>query len=384
MSLFGDDDIVENDGAAASEMLLPQGLTPPKASRLCIGHNAQEQMFLDLFEKNSLPHAMIFSGSDGIGKTTMAFRLARFLIKNGKKDDTQDSLFCTGDMPPVKFSTLDVAEDDPVFSRISSGAHADLLHIAREYNATNNKLDASLKVDALRKIEPFLRKTSTEGGWRVVIIEDADTMNRNAQNAILKILEEPPKNVLIMLIANRTGNLIPTIRSRARTITFSDLSPSAIGELLAYHGRALSVTELEKLSALSGGSIGRAVDILNDEGLEMLTKILDEISALPRWNWQSIHAMSASLGQAAQDRQYRMFAQIMQWIFRQILFQKARGVTTLPAYLDNPGLEKIIKEKPLERLIAITDDLKTHFEHVDFSNLDRRDAVRCAFLVIES
>ncbi len=379
MDLFGSEEVIEQD--APPEVIADDSLVEPRAMPYCLGHEQQEKLFLELFEKNTIPHAMIFSGSQGIGKSTMAFRLARFLLKHGRIDNNQDSLF-GGEVLEHDISSLDVAPNDPVFSQIASGGHADLLYIHRHYDSTKGKFDAALKVDSLRKIEPFLRKTSSQGGWRIVIIDDADTMNRNAQNAILKILEEPPSNVLIILIAHRAGMLIPTIRSRSRNIEFSKLSHENMNELLTKQGHSLSFSELETIAALSEGSIGQALRFAEGGGLETLSTIIDLLNSIPNWNWVKIHHLSASLASPSQDKDYRMFIELLQWVFRKLLFAKARGDTSPPNYLQRGNLQKIMNENSLEKLISISDGLKNHFESVDFSNLDRRDAVRGAFLVI--
>lgn len=388
MSLFGDDDIIydddERDGdfeSASPVSAESEKLQEPKAMQFCLGHEEQEQLFIDLFQNNSLPHAMIFSGNEGIGKTTMAFRLARFLLKNGKVDDNQDSLFGGEDIK-ADVSSLDVDADDPVFARVVSGGHADLLHICREYDSAKGKQDASLKVDALRKIEPFLRKTASEGGWRIVVVEDADTMNRSAQNAILKILEEPPPNVLIMLIAHRPGMLIPTIRSRARVIPFEPLSQENMKDLLARQGHYLSVEDMTTLASLSEGSIGQALRYIEQGGLETLAQLLGYLETAPNWNWARLHELSASLSSPAQDKEYRMFVDLLQWVFAQILRVQARGSSDIPPALSKVAASQFMMQIPLERLITISDNLKNHFERVEFSNLDRRDAIRSCFLVI--
>ncbi len=389
MSLFGDDDIIYDDDAPSGDdwfpdeeaIVLSEGLADPRHSTLFLAHEDKERQFLDLYEKDSLPHAMIFSGLQGIGKTTMAFRLARFLLKHGAKDKDQGGLF-GGEELAQEFSSLDVEADEPVFARVASGGHADLLHIARYFDEAKGKLDKSLKVEALRKIEPFLRKTSSEGGWRIVIIEDADTMNRSAQNAILKILEEPPANVLIMLIAHRPGMLIPTIRSRARVIPFSPLSPEIMKDLLSRQGISLSVNDMAALADLSEGSIGQALKYAEEGGLEMLTKVLDYLDDAPNWNWENIHKLSGSLSTTAQDKDYRMFVDVMQWVFRKMLFLKSRGETGLPEYLERKGTQMIFAAYSLEKLIDVCDGLKNHFARVDYANLDRRDAVRSAFTMI--
>lgn len=393
MNLFDENDIVYDDDderdessdffSSSDSVNFDENPFPSeKLNPSCIGHEEQERLFLELFEKNALPHAMIFSGLQGIGKTTMAFVLARFLLKHGKdQDDNQDALFGTMEMKP-DISTLAIDPKDPVFSRIASGGHADLLHIFRDVDSTSGKVSASLKVESLRRIEPFLRKTSSEGGWRIVLIEDADTMNNAAQNAILKILEEPPKKVLIILVTHRIGKLIPTIRSRSRLIQFKPLSTENISQLLSKKITGLSSLQLKALSDISGGSIGHALRTIEDNGMESLTQILGLLEQSPNWNWKAIHELSATLSAPAQDKSYRIFTEIMQWIFRQMLFLKARGENTLPEYLQNQALENILRQSSLQKLAEICDNLKNHFERTDYANLDRRDAVRGSFLVI--
>lgn len=379
MSLFGDDDIIED--LPERTAVQGEGLLPPRRMAFCLGHEIQEKLFLDLHAKNAVPHAMIFSGPEGIGKATMAFRLARFLLKTGKGDDNQDSLF--GDAAPAAApETLDVAPDDPVFSRVASGGHADLLYIERAFDEKKGRHKGALDVETLRKIEPFLRKTASEGGWRIVIIDDADTMNRSAQNAILKILEEPPANVLMILIAHRAGRLIPTIHSRARKIDFAPLSVAVMEDLLERQGLRFSPEELETLEALSAGSAGAALRTVQDGGLDTLAQIFGFLAYMPEWNWVKIHGLADTLSSSGQDKAYRLFADLFQWTFRQVLFAKARGHERLPPYMKAAGLEGFLKKSSLERLVGICDDLKVHFERADFSNLDRKEAVRGAFGVI--
>ena len=179
MSLFGDDvifddddleeraDSAEQDDGPARLSNAGGKLAPPSHNTLMFGHEKQEKLFLDLFEKGTLPHAMIFSGPQGIGKTTMAYRLARFLLKHGKGEEEQDSLFAA---QPLKFTSLEVESGDPVSMRVASGGHPDFRCIERAFDTDKGKRDSALKVETLRKIEPFLRMKSSDGGWRVVIV----------------------------------------------------------------------------------------------------------------------------------------------------------------------------------------------------------------------
>ena len=209
-------------------------------------------------------------------------------------------------------------------------------------------------------------------------------MNRNAQNAILKILEEPPANVLIILITHRPGMLIPTIRSRTRFIQFSPLSDEVLKELLNNQSDhpVPYLDQMEILSSISEGSIGKAINFIEDGGFDGLSQILDLLDDVPNWNWVKIHQFSSSISSPSQDKEYRMFAELLQWVFRQMLFTKARRGQSLPPFLQRDALINIMENRPIENLISITDGLKNHFDRVEFSNLDRRDAVRGCFLVI--
>ncbi|MBI1301209.1 MAG: DNA polymerase III subunit delta' [Alphaproteobacteria bacterium] len=380
MSLFGDeitDDPIEEDFApvvdAGDKLALPQ------QTEHCFGHDTQEKLFLELFEQDKMPHAMIFSGPKGIGKSTMAFRLARFLLKYGV--DTAEVGLFGGDDIKREFDSLHVPSYDPVFSRVTSGGHADFLYLERFYDSSKGKRDANLKVEALRKIEPFLRKTSSAGGWRVVIIDDADTMNRNAQNALLKILEEPPSKVLIILVAHRPGMLIPTIHSRARKIIFDRLPRNILTDLLTGQGLNLSMDEWETLYALSEGSVGQALRYAEEGGIETFQKITEHLQGWPNISWPKIHVLANSLGAAAQDREYRIFGQLLLYATEQIAKSKARD-EALPAFLSGNVFQQMVQQKSLEQLVAQYDHLAEHFATTEFSNLDRRDAVRESFRVL--
>ena len=379
MSLFDDDDDFVEDAVDAAVPSL--GLVAPRQMDFCLGHSVQEKLFLDLHARGAMPHAMIFSGTQGIGKATMAFRLARFLFKYGKDNVADGGLF--GDAAPAILpEVLDVAADDPVFRRVASGGHADLLYVERAYDEKKGRSKAALDVESVRKIEQFLRKTASEGGWRVVIVDDADTMNRSAQNAILKILEEPPANVLMILIAHRAGRLIPTIHSRCRNVDFQSLDAPVMEELFARQGVLFRPEELDTVLTFAGGSIGRALQFVEEGGLDTLSLILSTLAYMPEWDRVKVFELGEMLSPPSQDKAYRMFADLLQWVFRQVLFAKARGAQNLPPCLARSGLEGFLRKSSLEKLVGICDSLKNHFESVEFSNLDRRDAVRGAFVVL--
>ena len=131
-------------------------------------------------------------------------------------------------LPPEDNQTLAVPTDCGVFRRVASGGHADLLVVERAYDPRRRRLRSEIVVEETREIAAFLRRTPAEGGWRVVIVDGADEMNRSASNALLKVLEEPPRRALLLLVAHSPGRLLPTIRSRCRRFPVPPLPPPVI------------------------------------------------------------------------------------------------------------------------------------------------------------
>src|SRR5215469_13580615 len=170
------DEAEERSGAAPA-------VPAPRENAALLGHEAAEAALLGAYRSGRLPHAWLFSGPRGIGKATLAFRFARFVLAGGGEGGLFAAAPTTLAMPPTH----------PVFRRVASGGHADLLVVERGLDSKRRKLRSEIVVDDTRAIAGFLRLTPAEGNWRVVIVDGADLMNRNAANALLKTLEEPPQ-----------------------------------------------------------------------------------------------------------------------------------------------------------------------------------------------
>src|ERR1700693_566426 len=236
----GRDPIEEPDiGAAPS----------PRANPDLIGHEATEAALRRLFERDRLPHALLLAGPRGIGKATLAFRLARFVLARSG-DELGPAL-----LGEAAGEGLAVSSDSGVFRRVASGGHADLFTLERGYDR-KGRLRTVITVDDTREIADFLHLTSAEGGWRVVIIDGADAKKQSAANALLKILEEPPKRALLLLVAHSPGQLLPTIRSRCRRMNLSPLSPQLLRQLLWHYRPDLDEPQSEAVAALAGGRLG--------------------------------------------------------------------------------------------------------------------------------
>ena len=370
-----EDDFFEEEGADAAAPA--SSLAPPRENGEVLGHDAIEQSLLSLYNAGKLPHALIFAGPMGVGKTTMAFRVARFLLKHGSADANQDSLF--GDAPE-KPTNMHVSPDDPVSHKVASGGHPDLRTIERPMDERKGTRKSAVDVETARSIAPFLRMSASDGGWRVVIVDEADTMNYFAQNAILKILEEPPPKALLILICNRLGTMLPTIRSRCRTFNFAPLDKPTMTSLLKRAAPQATSGEIALLTELSDGSMGRAMALQEEGGVNTLNSILDFLGGWPNWDWSKIHPWADNLSR--DDKGYKSFASLLEWTASEILRDKAAPARPLPEILQIDAVRGLQNHYSLEQMIDICEKLKTHFITIENSNLDKRQGVLGAFAIL--
>lgn len=241
----------------------------PSSNPHLFGHEAAEGQFLDALAKNKLPHAWLISGVRGIGKATLAWRIARFLMAGAPMPEAEGpGLF--GPAEPAA-PTLGLPEGHPIFSRIENQSLLDLLTVTGE----DEDGEREITVDEIRKLQQFFTMSAAESKWRVVLIDGADAMNRNAQNALLKILEEPPANALLLLVCHNTGAMLPTIRSRCRALKLAPLSETnmrkAMDTLLPSH------EQNEAAIALSGGAPGLALTLADADSQKLINTLDDAL-----------------------------------------------------------------------------------------------------------
>ncbi|MDE2333361.1 MAG: DNA polymerase III subunit delta' [Rhodospirillales bacterium] len=223
-------------------------MIPPRANPDLFGQEQAEATLAAAMASGRLHHAWLITGAEGIGKATLAYRFARRLLAG-----------------PASGESLALDPSHPVFHRVAAGSHADLLTVERAADEKTRRRRAEIVVDDTRAVAAFLHLTAAEGGWRVVIVDGADTMNRNAANALLKVLEEPPPRSILLLLASSPGRLLPTIRSRCRRLALEPLADALVERLL--HRAMPDLEDTAGLVALAQGSIGRALTLAQGSGL---------------------------------------------------------------------------------------------------------------------
>jgi len=209
-----------------------------------------------------LHHGWLITGQPGVGKATLAFRFARWLLAGGESAD------------------LALEASHPVFKRVAAATHPDLFTVERRVNEKTDRMQSEIVVNTIQEAGKFMRLTPAEGGWRVVVIDGAEDMNPNAANALLKMLEEPPPRAILLLVCSAPGRLLPTIRSRCRVLPMAHLLDDEMETLLAAYAPEVKQESRVRLKRLAEGSIGTALNLLAEGGVG-LAALVDEVLDAP-------------------------------------------------------------------------------------------------------
>ncbi len=235
-----------------------------------LGHAEAEAQMLAAYNAGKMHHAWLLTGPMGVGKASFARRVVRFLLSPTRAEDGG------GLFGPAEPTNLEVTPDDPAGALIDAGSHPGFLALERLMNEKTGKRASAITVDQVRQLAPFVSLMASDGGWRVILIDAMDDLNRAASNAVLKILEEPPAKTLFLLVSHQPGGLLPTIRSRCRRLEFKRLSDQDVRTVLV--SQLVAESDIPVLLALADGAPGQA---LRFAGLDLppLSQALDEAMA---------------------------------------------------------------------------------------------------------
>ena len=247
----------------------------PKHTKNFIGHVKEKAIFENAFFNNFLHHSWLLEGPAGIGKATFAYCAARSILSLNKAQDNEISLFSDIESQPNNVLNFNFEEKNLIHNRVSENTHVDLKIIERVNIDKSLYSQEIIPVSNVREIENFFSKTSGENGWRIAIIDSLDNLNKHGSNSLLKILEEPPIKCLIFLISSNKSNVLDTIRSRCRILRFSALNDDDTKLIIKNNSINENEENLYKLNIISNGSPGKALMLLNNNGLEIYDYLTD-------------------------------------------------------------------------------------------------------------
>ena len=269
------------------------GLPHPCETEHLFGHDGACAQVLDAFNGDRMHHAWMLTGPKGIGKASLAYHISRFLLA---AEPARDSLF--GTPPPA--TSLSVPADHPVARRIRAGSEPGLCILRRPVDDKTGKLKTVIPVDTVRELRRFFGLSAGGNGRRVVIVDCIDEMNANAANALLKVLEEPPQDAVLLLVTHQPSRILPTIRSRCRTLACAPMSPDHLERAFA---QALPDQAFDPgLNALAAGSVGRAAELSLTGGTDMYRAIVSLCQGLPQMDRGVLLKLANSSGRAADGK----------------------------------------------------------------------------------
>ncbi|MGR3662669.1 MAG: DNA polymerase III subunit delta' [Paracoccaceae bacterium] len=310
-----------------------EGAPHPRETVTLVGQAEAEANFLTAYNVGRLHHGWLITGPRGVGKATLAWRIAKFLLTIPPKED--GGMF--GDAPAP--TSLDTPPDHPVLRRLSAHSEPRLFLLRPIWDAKIKRFKKGITVDEARKLKEFFNLSAADGGRRVVIVDSADDMNVSAANALLKLLEEPPEDVTILLVSHQPSRLLPTIRSRCRELRCATLSATDMANAMTAAG-AEGASNETALAELSGGSVGEAVRLANLQGMQTYTEIIALFSTLPNMERPRALKLAESAVGAKNAERFDLILRLMDLF----LARTARtGVSGPPLVEAGKGEAKLLK-----------------------------------------
>ncbi|MDX1975144.1 MAG: DNA polymerase III subunit delta' [Rickettsiales bacterium] len=283
-------------------------ITPISNTEL-FGYEAIEASLLQDASQGRLPHGIIISGVQGIGKATLAYRFARMLLSGS--------------------SSMQLDEGHPIFRRMLAQSHPDFLVVEPEFDEKKGEASNEIGADQARSITEFLSLTPGESAWRVVIIDTVDQLTAHGANAILKILEEPPPQAILLLISHNPGKLLPTIRSRCHVLKCPQPNLENYRRVMRHIAPDLDNEERDIVGALTDYSPGLASQYAKQGASELYAQLISLLETAPACDPMQVHALAEQIGGQKTHSQWHILTRLLLFIFGNLAKQaSAIPITT--------------------------------------------------------
>jgi len=332
-------------------------LRDPAENPELLGHEDAVRTLEQALASGRLHHGWLFHGRRGIGKATLAYRFARVLLRG-----------------EASRSGLHVDAADPVFTQVAGRHHPDLAVIEQERDQKTGKLKSEIPVDKVREAASKLHSTSAIAERRVLIVDGAEHLNRNAANALLKPLEEPPSGAVLILISHRPGQVTATLRSRCAKLPLQGLNDATLIELLAKHAPDLAAEARTPIVSMASGSIGRALELADGAWLETYEKVLKTLAAEPL-DALAIEDLASALSKWSAKEGFPAVIDLIQTVFGRIIAE-ATGRSGSPLFAgEEKNLSSLGSRQTLDRWAGLWEKIGRLSAAVDGVNLDHTQAL---------
>ena len=277
------------------------GTPHPRESLALHGHAAGERAFLEAWHSGRLHHAWLIGGAPGIGKATLAYRIARFVLAGGPDP-----------------GTLAIPAEHRVTKQVAALSHPSFTVLRRPPAGDRKTAPAAIPVDAVRQVSSLFAATAADGGYRVCIVDSADDLTTASANALLKLVEEPPSKSLFLIVSHAPQRLLPTLRSRCRRLGLGRLSPETVLLILRSLGQpwsALREDLLQQAIVHADGSVRRALDMVDEDRIALAREVEVLLDALPGIDLGRVATLAEAIARkSGEERLSLVLDTVLAWI----------------------------------------------------------------------
>jgi DNA polymerase-3 subunit delta' len=340
----------DNESALEPDQL--PGVPHPREQFALFGHHEAEQAFLDARRAGRLHHAWLIGGPEGIGKATLAYRVARFLLADRAAAATAPD-------------SLAITPEHPVARQVAALSHPNLAVLRRAPASERKAASATIPVEAVRRAVSLFGSTAADGGYRVCIVDSAEDLTISSANALLKLVEEPPPRSAFLIVSHAPQRVLPTIRSRCRRLQLRPLADGDLRAVIGSLGASWAATDaqlLDRAIAAADGSVRRAIAMLDESNQALVAEVKAMLEALPRVDEKRVLALAESLARRDAEAAYALVLETLSgWVSQQLNDKAPLGAARLAP------------------LVEVCEKVARAAQDADIYNLDRRPLVLATF-----